>query len=137
MLTKHELDALHARCLMEREAIKAKLRSVKTLVTVDPQGATDEIEEAQVVGQQVFGIQLHHRELFYLRKIGLALERMSAGTYGECEQCAEMIGFKRLLARPTAALCIICKAEQESAESKNSESLSHQSHPVLIRELHN
>ncbi len=37
-----------------------------------------------------------------------ALERIDAGTYGECTRCGEPIAEGRLEARPEAALCIGC-----------------------------
>lgn len=37
-----------------------------------------------------------------------ALERVAAGTYGECTACGEQITPGRLAARPEAALCIDC-----------------------------
>lgn len=37
-----------------------------------------------------------------------ALERVAAGTYGECVACGEAIAPGRLTARPEAALCIDC-----------------------------
>ncbi|MDF2443153.1 MAG: DnaK suppressor protein [Subtercola sp.] len=39
---------------------------------------------------------------------GAALERLAAGTYGTCIRCGQPIGFGRLDARPSAALCITC-----------------------------
>lgn len=37
-----------------------------------------------------------------------ALERIAAGTYGECISCGAEIAAGRLAARPEAALCIDC-----------------------------
>ncbi|MFC3096895.1 TraR/DksA family transcriptional regulator [Alteraurantiacibacter palmitatis] len=37
-----------------------------------------------------------------------ALDRIAAGTYGECAQCGAQISAGRLEARPEASLCIIC-----------------------------
>ena len=45
-----------------------------------------------------------------------ALKRIDEGTFGECEECGEDIGQNRLLARPTATLCVSCKEEQERKE---------------------
>ena len=40
------------------------------------------------------------------------------GDYGECAECGEDIGLKRLMARPVAELCIECKADQELLERR-------------------
>ncbi|GAA1180202.1 hypothetical protein GCM10009584_22710 [Ornithinimicrobium humiphilum] len=42
-----------------------------------------------------------------------ALERMDAGTYGDCESCGRPIGKMRLQAFPRATLCMTCKQKQE------------------------
>lgn len=48
-----------------------------------------------------------------LREIDTALERIEAGTYGECTQCGKQIAEARLRALPYAALCIDCAKAQE------------------------
>ena len=48
-----------------------------------------------------------------LRDIDQALERLQAGTYGQCQRCGKAIASERLEARPFATLCIQCKAEDD------------------------
>ncbi|HHC07775.1 MAG TPA: TraR/DksA family transcriptional regulator [Actinobacteria bacterium] len=47
-----------------------------------------------------------------LDEVDAALERIAEGSYGICEQCGRPIGAARLEARPTARLCVECKARQ-------------------------
>ena len=49
-----------------------------------------------------------------LSKVLNALDRMSDGAYGICQDCNEKITFKRLEARPHAQRCMVC---QEKAET--------------------
>jgi DnaK suppressor protein len=42
-----------------------------------------------------------------------ALAAIEDGTYGECEECGNPIGFSRLQARPEARLCISCQTRAE------------------------
>ncbi|MDS1269386.1 TraR/DksA family transcriptional regulator [Lipingzhangella sp. LS1_29] len=42
-----------------------------------------------------------------------AIERMTAGTYGECESCGQAIGKARLQAFPRATQCVRCKQREE------------------------
>lgn len=42
-----------------------------------------------------------------------ALDRIGAGTYGDCESCGTPIGKMRLQAFPRARLCMTCKQKQE------------------------
>jgi DnaK suppressor protein len=45
-----------------------------------------------------------------------AKQKILSGTYGECEDCSSDISQSRLLARPTAGLCINCQEEKERSE---------------------
>jgi DnaK suppressor protein len=47
-----------------------------------------------------------------LEEVDGALERMAAGTYGNCEVCGKPIGAARLEAMPAARLCIVDAAKQ-------------------------
>jgi DnaK suppressor protein len=46
-------------------------------------------------------------------QIGQALESVAQGIYGECRDCGDPIGFKRLQARPEAPFCIACQSSRE------------------------
>jgi DnaK suppressor protein len=61
-------------------------------------------------------LRMADRERRLLHKVRHALTRMGDGAYGVCEGCGSAIGFKRLLARPVATLCIDCKTEAEHIE---------------------
>jgi DnaK suppressor protein len=50
-----------------------------------------------------------------LLAIDRALERIDAGTYGECIDCAEQINPNRLEADPVVRRCIRCAAESEKS----------------------
>jgi len=56
------------------------------------------------------------RKNLYLKKIDEALAEIENETYGICKECGDELELSRLLARPTATLCIFCKAEKEKLE---------------------
>ena len=60
--------------------------------------------------------RLTERGQTLLRQIDDALERIDAGTFGECERCGNDIGQGRLKAMPTAALCIDCATALEKRQ---------------------
>ena len=60
--------------------------------------------------------RLTERGQTLLRQIDDALERIDAGTFGECERCGNDIGSGRLKAMPTAALCIDCATAVEKRQ---------------------
>ncbi len=45
-----------------------------------------------------------------------ALAKFDDGSYGECEECGNPIGFSRLQARPEARLCIGCQTRAEKRQ---------------------
>jgi RNA polymerase-binding transcription factor DksA len=67
----------------------------------DPEGATIAFERAQVAAL-LAGAEAH---LAALEQTAARLEQPDAG---RCERCGGMIGFERLLARPTATRCVRC-----------------------------
>ena len=58
------------------------------------------------------------RERKLIKKIDGTLLNIGNNEYGYCNVCAEEIGLNRLLARPTATLCIDCKTLDEIREKQ-------------------
>ena len=58
------------------------------------------------------------RERKLIKKINLTLLHIKEDDYGYCKLCGEEIGLHRLLARPTATLCIDCKTIDEIREKQ-------------------
>lgn len=68
----------------------------------------DEIDEIQ--GKSIIAIQdqLSQNNLKKLRAIQLAIQRIDNNDYGDCEECGEAIGIKRLEAIPGVSICVCC-----------------------------
>lgn len=76
-------------------------------------------DEADIASNEIsrnLDIRLIERERVLVQKIDKALEKISTGIYGRCEECGELMTFNRLKARPVASLCIDCKVAQEQEE---------------------
>ncbi|MFZ4480161.1 MAG: TraR/DksA family transcriptional regulator [Rhodoferax sp.] len=73
-----------------------------------------EDSDAQVNSARDLEFALDERESAELRLLDAALDRIKAGTYGQCLDCGEDIPAARLHAAPEAARCLACqqKAEQ-------------------------
>ncbi len=83
----------------------------------DQQGnIPDPNDRASAESERNFELRIRNRERKLLEKIEEALQRIEDGEYGECDDCGELIGKKRLEARPVTALCIECKTRQETEE---------------------
>lgn len=61
-------------------------------------------------------LRIRERESRLISKIRQALQRISDGDYGICEQCGDDIPVNRLIARPVTTQCIDCKTREESLE---------------------
>ncbi len=67
----------------------------------DPEGSTLSSDWARISG-------LRNATRSRLAAVDLALDRMTAGTYGRCLRCGRPIAAERLEARPEAEHCIDC-----------------------------
>jgi DnaK suppressor protein len=88
-------------------------------IHLDPDDFPDEIDAASSEMNLAFQGRLRERERGLIGKIEQALQKITDGVYGDCENCGEQISLKRIEARPMAELCIDCKAEQEAFERRN------------------
>jgi DnaK suppressor protein len=116
-LRKRDLDRFRKILLEQRDRVLANAqRALGGDMNLDPDDFPDEIDTASSEVGLAFIGRLRERERGLMNKILAALEKIDSGIYGECEQCGEEIGIKRLEARPVAELCIDCKAQQEKLE---------------------
>lgn len=81
------------------------------------QAVGDEMDMISNGLESDFILKLHNRNKFLRKKLFYALRKVEDGTYGSCEDCNQKISMGRLIARPTATLCIQCKEGQEKEES--------------------
>ena len=79
----------------------------------------DPVDEANSNIQASHELRMKNRELFYYKKLNQTLDRIKKGTVGICKECDGEINFERIMARPTAEMCISCKEESEMAEHNN------------------
>ena len=100
-----------------KELLQEAERTVHEMTGKDESFA-DPTDRASWETEAARDLRIRDRERKLLDKIDEALARIADGTFGECEECGEMISIGRLKARPVTTLCIDCKAEQERAESR-------------------
>lgn len=107
-----------------KELLQSRKRKIleaeEQLMEADRESAglrhADEVDLASAEWESTVEHRMRGRDVALLKKISKALVLVDEGGYGECENCGNYIGFKRLLARPEATLCIECKEEQERVE---------------------
>lgn len=76
----------------------------------------DDIDRASLETDKSIDLRTKDRARKLIMKIDEALERIEDGTYGYCEETGEEIGIARLMARPTATLCIEAQERHERME---------------------
>ena len=58
------------------------------------------------------------RDLDEIDDVRAALDRLDAGTYGNCADCGEPIALQRLLVQPAALRCAPCQVAHEHAAAR-------------------
>ena len=111
------------------EEIKTELLKKKQELGSNVSNELDDMREAaeghHLADMDDLGGDAHDEETQYkileiesaeLGQIDMALDRISAGTFGVCEVCEKPITADRLRALPFTNLCINCKRQQELTE---------------------
>ncbi|MBI5287108.1 MAG: TraR/DksA family transcriptional regulator [Deltaproteobacteria bacterium] len=102
------------RLLKAREAILAEVaEKVKAESDVLKFEIGDIYDIASSERDRELSLILGDREREKLAEIEDALERLSNGTYGLCEECGEPIGEERMRVMPFTKVCIDCKSRNE------------------------
>jgi DnaK suppressor protein len=73
-------------------------------------------DQANTAYTREFFFELGNGDRRMLRDVMSALQRIEAGSYGDCERCGEPISEKRLEALPFARHCIDCQRVVEEEE---------------------
>ena len=120
-LKAKDIEYFLNKLLMEKENIlnKTKNHLQDEKFCLDRNELSDPLDEASIHSQTSQELRFRNRDVLYLKKVNLGLDRLFEGTYGLCDECNEEISIERLKARPTAELCISCKEDAELGE-KNS-----------------
>ena len=115
-----DTDAARTRLTQERERVSALLANLEA----DAEAQKDSLQELSVVDEHQgdIGTETFEREKDLsiiesmqaeLEDIDAALQRVEAGTYGNCEICKRDIGDDRLDAVPATRFCVEHQAEVE------------------------
>jgi DnaK suppressor protein len=96
---------------------------VRTMKAAVEQGRDAGMDDTQDVADQA--VASYQKEFLFsqgtsghaqMLQVRQALERLKDGSFGECQNCGETIGTKRLEALPWTPYCITCQEKVESGE---------------------
>lgn len=109
-MSPKELQELKEQLEKEAGEIEAQLGAEKNVPEYgsDTEGHTfdEEADEAEELGKQL-GVHQVYKDR--LADIESALDKMSRGVYGKCEQCGKDISIEVLRVNPESRLCKNCK----------------------------
>lgn len=110
-----ELTAfMQARNKILRQEIREELLGMDKDRPRELAGAMDQGDEALADALVDIEAATIDRQIREIRAIEAAQKRMVEGTYGECIDCSEPIGFARLQAYPTAERCLPCQEKHDA-----------------------
>lgn len=112
-----QLAFFHYRLLQMRNEVLARELDVKERLH-QREVFADPADRATAEEEHWLDLRLRERESLLLRKIDDALRRISDREFGYCEKTGDAIGIPRLIARPTATVCVDVKGQDERIESQ-------------------
>jgi len=116
-MDKKKVDAFKKRLLTtQAELLRLVNKSERDGREADEEATQDPVDKAANSYTKEFLFHQSDGNRRVLQFIGEALERMKAGTYGECVECGEEVQQKRLEAVPWARHCIECQEKQDQGE---------------------
>ena len=74
----------------------------------------DPEERAVQITSETVERRIAEDDLNLLRKVEFALKRLNEGTYCQCAHCGKPIPVERLMAKPSASLCLACQEIKDS-----------------------
>jgi len=97
----------------QRELAHAIDRTEKEIRALADLGSGDVVDDSSDNASKEAVFASYSQNRVRLRRVELALKRISTGDFGICADCGGTIGLKRLQALPWANNCIECQAQSE------------------------
>ena len=110
-LTTKQIEEFKNLFIKQKEDALAFCKKNVAVPEIDIDG--DEIDVIQASLLHAVDAKIIERELQKITKIDLALLKIERNLFGNCEECGDLIGKKRLEARPEAEFCIVCQEKTE------------------------
>jgi len=116
-MSKQVTDFFKKVLLLWKKALIAEAeQALENLKTDISQSSSDFFDLATYAETFTSSVKAHDRERKLIQKIDEALVMIEHGDYGYCHECGIEIGYDRMVARPTANMCIDCKTASEIKE---------------------
>ena len=116
MCEKHKLFFKNKLTEWKKDLVRTNNEALYNSSLDDNSTSADIVDQASSYTEKNVEMRAINRKIKLISKIDSALKKIKDGTYGFCEETAEPIGLKRLMARPIATLCIAAQEKHEKDE---------------------
>ena len=116
MCEKHKLYFKNKLTEWKKDLVRTNNEALYNSSLDDNSTSADIVDQASSYTEKNVEIRAINRQMKLISKIDAAIKKIQEGTYGFCEETAEPIGLKRLMARPIANLCIAAQEKHEKDE---------------------
>ena len=116
MCEKHKLFFKNKLTEWKKDLVRTNNEALYNSSLDDNSTSADIVDQASSYTEKNVEMRAINRQIKLISKIDSALKKIKDGTYGFCEETAEPIGLKRLMARPIATLCIAAQEKHEKEE---------------------
>ena len=113
MCEKHKLFFKNKLTEWKKDLVRTNNEALYNSSLDDNSTSADIVDQASSYTEKNVEMRAINRQIKLISKIDSALKKIKDGTYGFCEETAEPIGLKRLMARPVATLCIAAQEKHE------------------------
>lgn len=112
------MKRVRAKLDKERERLVTQLRDLGISPSTDDARAAagsvfEEGDQAQATERLDFEFAVRERVAARINRLAAAIERIDAGTYGDCQRCGKPIEKPRLAAIPEVDTCLQCQEQIE------------------------
>ena len=116
MCEKHKLYFKNKLTEWKKDLVRTNNEALYNSSLDDNSTSADIVDQASSYTEKNVEMRAINRQVKLISKIDAAIKKIQEGTYGFCEETAEPIGLKRLMARPIANLCIAAQEKHEKDE---------------------
>ena len=116
MCEKHKLFFKNKLTEWKKDLVRTNNEALYNSSLDDNSTSADIVDQASSYTEKNVEMRAINRQIKLISKIDSALKKIKDGTYGFCEETAEPIGLKRLMAIPIATLCIAAQEKHEKDE---------------------
>ena len=116
MCEKHKLFFKNKLTEWKKDLVRTNNEALYNSSLDDNSTSADIVDQASSYTEKNVEMRAINRQMKLISKIDSAIKKIQEGTYGFCEETAETIGLKRLIARPIATLCIAAQEKHEKNE---------------------